>query len=66
MLMTKKLDPAAALYREMRAIVEKCRSLSWGSEEWNEHMARYNELVCVWSTARQDCLAEHIKHGHSL
>ena len=62
MLMTKKIDPAAALYKEMRAIVEKCRSLHFASEEWNEQMTRYNELVGVWASARQAGMAEHIKH----
>ena len=62
MRMNKKLDPAAALHKEMRTIVEKCRSLTWASDEWNAHMARYNELVTVWSTSRQTNMLENMKH----
>ena len=62
MLMTKNPDPAAALYKEMRTIVEKCRSLTWASDEWNAHIARYNELAAMWSNARQDNMVENMKH----
>ena len=64
MLMTKKLDPAAALYKEMRAIVEKCRSLHFASEEWNEQMTRYNELVAVWSATRQATMVTDMANSH--
>jgi hypothetical protein len=52
--MIKELNVTAPLRKEMSDLVEKARSLPFGSEEWIAINARWNELLILWSNARID------------
>lgn len=46
----------APLRKEMANLVEKRRSVAWGSTEWVSINNRWNELLAVWANSRSDSM----------
>lgn len=60
MNMIKELSVTAPLKKEMAGLVEKARSLPFGSEEWVAINARKNELLTLWAKTRMDDMEKDI------